>query len=90
MRQFLRYTVNSIGFILEDGAQEPMLIKDFSSMGVGFHSSYKLNLNSFTTILYQNDKNQIIQMKVYIKNLRQISNSLFRVGALFVAIENRI
>ena len=89
MRKFKRQSVSSLGFILEDTEHSKILISDFSRMGVSFSSEKNLSLKSFLSIVYQNESGQLVQMKIYIKNVSQKRESLYRVGAQFVAVESR-
>ena len=89
MRKFKRHAVSSLGFILEDSEPFKILISDFSRMGLSFQSVKILQPKSFLSIVYQNESGQLVQMKIYIKNVSQKCVSTYRVGAQFVAVESR-
>ncbi len=89
MRKFKRSIVSSVGLVIENENHSPMTIQDFSRMGVSFLSDKFFPPKTFLTIMYQNETNQMIQMKIYIKNISKKTEQIFRVGALFVAVESR-
>lgn len=89
MRQFKRVSVNSAGYALDSNDHFQISILDFSRMGVAFTCAHSFSLNTFVSIVYQNENNQLIQMKIYVKNISVKTSSAFRVGAQFVAVESR-
>ncbi len=89
MRKFKRSPVESVGIALVNNSPSEIRIKDFSRMGLSFLSEKPLQPKSFVSVMYQNETNQIIQMKVYIKNSITKSDQSFRIGALFVGLESR-
>lgn len=89
MRKFKRAAVESAGFAIENNDHTAVTIQDFSRMGMSFITDKTFQPKSFVSIMYQNETNQIIQMKIYIKNITMKTNRKFRVGALFIAIESR-
>ncbi len=89
MRKFKRITVDSVGFAIDEKKHFQIAIQDFSRMGVSFTTSEHFVDKSFVSIMYQNEINQIIHMKIYIKNITRITKENFRIGALFVAVESR-
>ena len=89
MRKFKRVSVDSIGFAIDDKNHFQIAIQDFSRMGISFTTSEHLANKKFVSIMYQNEINQIVHMKIYIKNISKAANENFRIGALFVAVESR-
>jgi hypothetical protein len=89
MRNFDRYNISSQAVIILNTQNKRVLIQDFSRMGVGFVSEDILKLKSFISLLYQNEKNQIIQMQSYVKHIRKLKNGLWFVGVQFVGIETK-
>ncbi len=89
MRKFKRVSVDSVGFAIDEKKHFQIAIQDFSRMGVSFTTGERFIERSFVSIMYQNEINQIIQMKIYIKNISKASDKNFRIGALFVAVESR-
>ncbi len=89
LRNFVRVAVSSHAVAIINDDKNRILIQDFSRMGVGFVVDDILHLKSFISLLYQNENNQVIQMKSYIKHVRKLKNGLFYVGVQFVGIETR-
>ncbi len=90
MRKFKRVLVDSVGFVIDEKQHYQIYIQDFSRMGVSFTTSDRFSERSFVSIMYQNEINQFIRMKVYIKNITSTTNNIFRIGAFFVAVESRV
>ncbi len=89
MRNFDRLAISSHAVVILNEQQRRILIQDFSRMGVGFVLDEIIHLKSFISLLYQNENNQIIQMKSYVKHARKIKSGLFYVGVQFVGIETK-
>ena len=89
MRNFDRLIVSSHAAAILDDQHRRILIQDFSRMGLGFVLDEILHLKSFISLLYQNENNQVIQMKSYVKHARKLKNGLFYVGVQFIGIETK-
>ena len=89
MRKFKRVSVDSIGYAIDDKHHLKISIQDFSRMGISFLCSKSYAINSFISILYQNENNQILKMKIYVKNTSRTKDYIYRIGAAFVGIESR-
>ena len=89
MRNFDRYIVSSRAVVAIHKEHQQVLIQDFSRMGVGFVTETLLQLKSFISLLYQNENQQIIQMKSYVKHVRKLKGGLYYVGVQFIGIETK-
>ncbi len=89
MRQFTRIQLNSIAVINEPDCRIRIQLKDFSQMGLGFVCEREIKLNTFLSIVYQNENGHFIQMKTYVKNSKKLTANTFRIGVQFVAIESK-
>ncbi len=90
MRKFKRVLVDSVGIVIDENNHSQIRIHDFSRMGVSFTTRERFLERSFVSIMYQNEINQFIRMKVYIKNITSTTNNIFRIGAFFIAVESRV
>jgi hypothetical protein len=70
MRNFDRLSLNSYAVVLSEHGNKRVVIQNFSRMGVGFLCEKTLVLKTFVSLLYQNENQQIIQMKSYVKHVK--------------------
>ena len=88
-RNFDRYTLSSQGIVISNNQQHRVLIQNFSRMGVGFVIDKIIHFEKFISLLYQNENQQIIQMKSYVRHARKLKNGLYFVGVQFIGIESK-
>lgn len=88
-RNFDRYALSSQGIVISNDQQRRVLIQDFSRMGVGFVIDDIIHFEKFISILYQNENQQIIQMKSYVRHARKLKDGLYFVGVQFIGIESK-
>ncbi len=89
MRNFDRYPINSTAVIGLNGNHYRVHITNFSRMGIGLISAQEFQLKTFISLLYQNETQQIIQMKSYLKHIRKLNSGLFFIGLQFIGIETK-
>jgi c-di-GMP-binding flagellar brake protein YcgR len=88
-RNFDRYNVSSYAVVISNNQQRRVLIQDFSRMGVGFVIDDIIHFEKFISLLYQNENQQIINMKSYVRHARKLKDGLYFVGVQFIGIESK-
>jgi c-di-GMP-binding flagellar brake protein YcgR len=88
-RNFDRCMVSSLALVVSNDRQRRILIQDFSRMGVGFVIDDIIHLEKFISLLYQNENQQIINMKSYVRHARKLNDGLYFVGVQFIGIESK-
>lgn len=88
-RHFDRHKMSSNAVVVVNDKQHRVLIQDFSRMGVGFVIDDIVHLEKFVSLLYQNENQQIIKMKSYVRHARKLKDGLFFVGVQFIGIESK-
>jgi len=88
-RNFDRHTVSSHAFVVSNNLQRRVLIQDFSRMGMGFVIDEIVHFEKFVSILYQNENQQVINMKSYVRHARKLKDGLYFVGVQFIGIESK-
>ena len=90
MRKFLRHDVDSLALVSNDDVKNKrVIIHNFSNMGLGFISNTYFSVRSFITIKYQNETENFVLMRSYIKHARRLDNGQFFIGVLFVGFESK-
>lgn len=86
LRKFNREHLNSSCLFESDGAVDQAMIVNYSRMGaLVLTKSCRIN-KKFISLVYQNEKNQMIQMLCAIKHITEQSGSYFY-GLQFIGIE---
>lgn len=66
-----------------------MLIQNFSRMGLGFVIDEIVHFEKFISIIYQNENQQVINMKSFVRHARKLKDGLYFVGIQFIGIESK-
>lgn len=88
-RNFDRYAVSSHAVVISNNQKRRVLIQDFSRMGVGFVIDDIVHFEKFISLIYQNENQQLIHMKSYVRHARKLKDGLYFVGVQFIGIESK-
>jgi c-di-GMP-binding flagellar brake protein YcgR len=86
LRQFQREQLNSQCLFESDGCVDQALIVNYSRMGALVLSQACRMNKKYVSIVYQNEKNQMIQMLCAIKHITEKSGK-YLYGLQFIGIE---
>ena len=88
MRKFQREKLNTPCLFTSDSIVDQAKMINFSRMGALVQTQiYRMN-KKYISIVYQNEKNEMIQMLCAIKHITEI-NKLYFYGLQFMGIETR-
>ncbi len=88
MRKFERENLNAPCLFTSDEMVDQAKMINFSRMGALVQTAvYRMN-KKYISIVYQNEKNEMIQMLCAIKHITEINKSYFY-GLQFIGIETR-
>lgn len=88
MRKFFREVINTPCLFLSDGISDKAQMVNFSRMGALVQTANIRINKKYISIVYQNEKNEIIQMLCAIKHITQ-KNEFYFYGLQFMGIERR-
>ncbi len=86
-RQFVRENTTSPCLFLLDGKTLPGQMLNFSRMGSLIKCESRLN-QKYVTLVYQNEKNEYIEMLCTIKHI-SIHQNFYFYGLMFIGIQKR-
>lgn len=90
MRSFKREETDSPCAILYNNEQLKGRIMNFSRMGALIITHTLLSRKKYLSLLYRNEKNEMVQMLTYVVHSSQKNGDYYIVGLQFVGIEGKI
>lgn len=88
MRNFKREPAHTICAVLVDNVICKASILNFSRMGAMIATDYLLNEKKYISLMYQNEKNEMIRMLTYVVHAFK-KDKKYLIGLQFVGIEER-
>lgn len=88
-RNFDRHAISSHAFVVSKNQRNRVLIQNFSRMGLGFVIDEIVHFEKFISIIYQNENQQVINMKSFVRHARKLKDGLYFVGIQFIGIESK-
>jgi glycerol-3-phosphate cytidylyltransferase-like family protein len=88
MRNFKREPTKVICGVLVDNVICKAYIQNFSRMGALITTDYLLNEKKYISIMYQNEKNEMIRMLTYVVHAFK-KDKKYLIGLQFVGLEER-